>query len=144
MRPNWPSAVCGASTYRSITLDPETFRALTRRGDLDKVLAGIDAAQAAGLAVKINTVALKGVNEHEIVPMIEWAHGRGMDLTFIEVMPLGEIDGLRSDQYLPLTEVQGADRRALHAAIESITRPAVRRAMRASRRPAAGSASSRR
>jgi GTP 3',8-cyclase len=86
--------------------DPKTFRALTRRGDLDQVLAGIDAAQAAGLAVKINMVALKGVNEHEIVPMIEWAHRRGMDLTFIEVMPLGEIDALRADQYLPLTEVK--------------------------------------
>ncbi|MGP0060548.1 MAG: GTP 3',8-cyclase MoaA [Beijerinckiaceae bacterium] len=88
------------------TRDPEKFRALTRLGQLDKVLAGIDAAQAAGLAVKINMVALKDVNEAEIVPMIEWAHGRGMDLTFIEVMPLGEIDAQRVDQYLPLTSVK--------------------------------------
>jgi cyclic pyranopterin phosphate synthase len=86
--------------------DPATFRALTRWGDLDKVLAGIDAAQAAGLAVKINMVALKGVNEAEFVPMIEWAHGRGMDLTFIEVMPLGEIEAQRSEQYLPLSAVK--------------------------------------
>jgi GTP 3',8-cyclase len=88
------------------TRDAEKFLRLTRRGHLDKVLAGIDAAQAAGLKVKINTVALKGVNEDEVVSMIEWAHGRGMDLTFIEVMPLGEIDGERLDQYLPLSIVK--------------------------------------
>src|SRR5579885_1396582 len=75
------------------TLDAEKFRAITRWGELDKVLAGIDAAQAAGLHVKINMVALRGTNEDEIAPMIEWAHGRGMDLTLIETMPMGEIDG---------------------------------------------------
>jgi cyclic pyranopterin phosphate synthase len=69
------------------TLDPEKFRAITRWGELDKVLAGIDAAQDAGLRVKINAVALKGVNEDEISGLIEWAHGRGMELTIIEVMP---------------------------------------------------------
>ncbi|HUN11249.1 MAG TPA: GTP 3',8-cyclase MoaA [Rhabdaerophilum sp.] len=88
------------------TLDAEKFRAITRWGTLDKVLAGIDAAQAAGLKVKINAVALKDFNEDEFVPMIRWAHGRGMDITFIEVMPLGEIEGQRADQYLPLSEVR--------------------------------------
>ncbi|MCA1951999.1 MAG: GTP 3',8-cyclase MoaA [Hyphomicrobiales bacterium] len=88
------------------TLDAGKFRAITRWGALDKVLAGIDAAQAAGIAVKINAVALKGVNEDELVPMIRWAHGRGMDITFIEVMPLGEIEQARIDQYLPLSLVR--------------------------------------
>ena len=88
------------------TLDPVKFRAITRWGDLDKVLAGIDAAQAAGLQVKINLVALKGVNEDEISDMIAWAHGRGMDLTVIEVMPLGDVDAARLDQYLPLSMVR--------------------------------------
>ena len=72
----------------------------------DQVLAGIDAAQAAGLKVKINAVALKGVNEDEFPRLIEWAHGRGMDLTLIEVMPLGEIGEGRLDQYLPLSLVR--------------------------------------
>ena len=88
------------------TREREKFRAITRRGDLDKVMAGIDAAQKAGLKVKINMVALKGVNESEIVPMIAWAHGRGMDLTLIEVMPLGAIEAERIDQYLPLDQVR--------------------------------------
>jgi cyclic pyranopterin phosphate synthase len=88
------------------TLDADKFRAITRWGELDKVLAGIDAAQAAGLQVKINAVALKGVNEDEISDLLEWAHGRGMDLTVIEVMPLGEIDESRLDQYLPLSIVR--------------------------------------
>ncbi|MAW79883.1 MAG: GTP 3',8-cyclase MoaA [Parvularcula sp.] len=88
------------------TLDDAKFEKLTRRNRLSQVLRGLDAAQAAGLKVKINTVALKGVNEDEIAPMIEWAHGRGMDLTLIEVMPLGEIEEDRTDQYLPLTAVQ--------------------------------------
>ena len=88
------------------TLDPEKFRAITRWGALDPVLEGIDAAQAAGLKVKINTVALKGVNEDEFPRLIEWAHGRGMDLTLIEVMPLGEIGEGRLDQYLPLSAVR--------------------------------------
>ena len=88
------------------SLDPEKFRAITRRGDLDLVMRGLDASQAAGLKVKINTVALKGVNETEIPMMIEWAHGRGMDLTLIEVMPLGEIGEHRIDQYLPLSKLR--------------------------------------
>jgi cyclic pyranopterin phosphate synthase len=88
------------------TLDPEKFRKITRWGDLDKVVAGIDAAQAAGLKVKINAVALKGVNEDELESLMTWAHGRGMDLTLIEVMPLGEIESHRADQFLPLSEVR--------------------------------------
>jgi cyclic pyranopterin phosphate synthase len=88
------------------TLDTEKFRAITRWGSLDRVLAGIDAAQAAGLKIKINTVALKGVNEDEFPQLISWAHGRGMDLTLIEVMPLGEIGEGRLDQYLPLSLVR--------------------------------------
>jgi len=88
------------------TLDADKFRDITRWGDLDKVMAGIDAAQAAGLRVKINAVALKGVNEDEIPRLIEWAHGRGMDLTLIEVMPLGDVGEGRLDQYLPLSLVR--------------------------------------
>ncbi|HEY6830886.1 MAG TPA: GTP 3',8-cyclase MoaA [Pseudolabrys sp.] len=88
------------------TLDPDKFRAITRWGDLGKVLAGIDAAQAAGLKVKINAVALKGVNEDEIGDLVAWANGRGMDLTVIEVMPLGDIEESRLDQYLPLSLVR--------------------------------------
>src|SRR6202161_2240640 len=89
------------------TLDAEKFRAITRWGSLDQVLAGIDAAQAAGLKIKINTVALKGVNDDEFPGLLEWAHGRGMDLTLIEVMPLGEIgEAGRLEQYLPLSMVR--------------------------------------
>src|SRR6202167_5245591 len=69
-------------------------------------MAGLDAAQRAGLEVKINMVALKGINEDEIIPMIAWAHGRGMDLTLIEVMPLGAVETQRIDQYLPLDQVR--------------------------------------
>ncbi|MBL8587170.1 MAG: GTP 3',8-cyclase MoaA [Methylobacteriaceae bacterium] len=88
------------------TLDAAKFRAVTRWGDFDKVIAGIDAAQAAGLAVKINAVALQGFNDDEFEDLIRWSHGRGMDLTFIEVMPLGEIEGQRADQYIPLSQVR--------------------------------------
>ena len=88
------------------TLDPDKFRAITRWGEFDKVLAGIDAALAAGLKVKINAVALKGVNEDEFPALIEWAHGRGMDLTLIEVMPLGDVGEGRLEQYLPLSIVR--------------------------------------
>jgi cyclic pyranopterin phosphate synthase len=88
------------------TLDPAKFRAITRWGDLDKVRAGIDAARAAGLKVKINAVALKGVNEDEFDDLIRWAHGDGMDLTLIETMPMGEVGADRTDQYLPLSTVR--------------------------------------
>jgi cyclic pyranopterin phosphate synthase len=88
------------------TLDADKFRAITRWGELDKVISGIDAAQTAGLRVKINAVALKGVNENEIAAMLEWAHGRDMDFTVIEVMPLGDVGEARLDQYLPLSMVR--------------------------------------
>jgi cyclic pyranopterin phosphate synthase len=88
------------------TLDPDKFRAITRWGDLDQVLRGIDAAQAAGLKVKINAVALKGVNEDELGDLVAWAHGRGMDITVIEVMPLGDVGDDRLAQYLPLSMVR--------------------------------------
>ncbi|MFN4011279.1 MAG: GTP 3',8-cyclase MoaA [Pannonibacter sp.] len=88
------------------TLDADRFRAITRWGDLAKVMDGIRAARAAGIAVKLNMVALKGVNEDEIVPMLEWAHAEGHDLTLIETMPMGDIDGDRTDQYLPLSLVR--------------------------------------
>lgn len=88
------------------TLNPARFKAITRWGDYDKVMAGIDAARAAGLHVKINAVALKDVNDDEYDEMIRWCHGRGMDLTLIETMPMGDIDGDRSGQYLPLSVVR--------------------------------------
>lgn len=90
------------------TLNADKFRQITRWGDFSKVIAGIDAAQAAGLAVKINAVALKGVNEDEFLSLTEWAHGRGMDITFIEVMPLGEMEIGRADQFIPLDAVRTA------------------------------------
>ena len=85
------------------TLDPAKFKAITRWGDIGKVLEGIDAALAAGIAVKINAVALKNVNEDELPALMEWAHGKGMTLTLIEVMPMGDIGTGRIDQYLPLS-----------------------------------------
>ncbi len=101
-------AACGVKRINISldTLDADKFRAVTRWGELAKVLAGVDAAQAAGLAVKINAVALKDTNEDEIPSLIEWAHGRGMDLSLIEVMPLGDIGPERVDQYLPLSLVR--------------------------------------
>jgi len=88
------------------TLDTDKFRTITRWGDLHKVLDGVEAARAAGLAVKINVVALKGVNEDEIDQLVRWAHGLGMELTLIEVMPLGDVGAGRLDQYLPLSIVR--------------------------------------
>jgi cyclic pyranopterin phosphate synthase len=88
------------------SLDPAKFRRITRWGDLGQVMAGIDAARQAGLAVKINTVALKGVNEDEIESLLEWAHEGGMDLTLIEVMPMGDIEPSRAEQFLPLSIVR--------------------------------------
>jgi cyclic pyranopterin phosphate synthase len=98
-------AACGVKRVNVSldTLDAGKFREITRWGELPKVIAGIDAAQAAGLRVKINAVALKGVNEDEIPELLEWAHGRGMELSLIEVMPLGDIGTERVDQYLPLS-----------------------------------------
>ncbi|MHA1545115.1 MAG: GTP 3',8-cyclase MoaA [Alphaproteobacteria bacterium] len=90
------------------TLNAEKFKAITRWGDIEKVKAGIKAAQKAGLAIKINTVALKGVNDTEFEEMVRWAHGQGMDMTIIETMPMGQIDGDRADTYLPLAQVRAA------------------------------------
>ncbi|HEX8842669.1 MAG TPA: GTP 3',8-cyclase MoaA [Sphingomicrobium sp.] len=86
--------------------DPERFRHITRRGDLGQVLAGIDAAAAVGLRIKINMVALKGLNEDEIAPMLRWCGDEGFDLTLIETMPLGEVEEDRTEHYLPLSEVR--------------------------------------
>ncbi len=89
------------------TLDPEKFLAITRWGKFDKVIAGLDAAGRAGLAIKINAVALKGVNDGEFHDMVAWCGERGYDLTFIEVMPMGELGGeIRLEQYLPLSMVR--------------------------------------
>ncbi len=100
------------------TLKPDLFERLTRRAALKDVLRGIDAAQSAGLHVKINVVALKGANEDEIPEIIEWSHRRGFDVSLIEVMPLGEIDADRMDQYLPLSAVR--ENLALRWALEPI------------------------
>ncbi|MGK9050806.1 GTP 3',8-cyclase MoaA [Neorhizobium petrolearium] len=88
------------------TLDPEKFKTITRWGDFHKVMEGVEAARKAGLKVKLNAVALKDFNQFEIPEMIRFAHGRGMDLTVIETMPMGEIDEDRTDQYLPLSELR--------------------------------------
>ena len=88
------------------TRDPERFRYITRHGNLDRVLAGIAAAKTAGLAIKINMVTLKGLNEDEIEPMLAWCGEQGFGLSLIETMPLGQIDEDREDRFLPLTAVQ--------------------------------------
>ncbi|PPQ30316.1 GTP 3',8-cyclase MoaA [Rhodoblastus sphagnicola] len=100
-------AACGVKRINVSldTLDPEKFRSITRWGDLPRVLKGIDAAQAAGLRVKINCVALKEINEDDFVGLVGWAHGRGMDLTFIEAMPLGEDAVSNIAHFLSLSEV---------------------------------------
>jgi cyclic pyranopterin phosphate synthase len=88
------------------TLKPDLFRRLTRGGDLAKVLAGIDAAQAAGLKVKINAVALKDDNAAELPELIAWAHGRRLDVTLIETMPMGEVDVDRTSEFVSLKEIR--------------------------------------
>jgi cyclic pyranopterin phosphate synthase len=88
------------------TLNPDKFKAITRWGDFGQVMAGIDAAEAAGLSVKINAVALKGINEDEVGDLLQFAHGRGFDLTLIETMPMGDIGEDRTDHYLPLSIVR--------------------------------------
>ena len=94
------------------TLDPAKFTAITRRGKIEKTLDGIFAAKAAGLAVKINAVALKGFNEDEISPMLAWCGEHGFDLCLIETMPMGEVDEDRTDQYLPLSLVRSRLRKS--------------------------------
>jgi cyclic pyranopterin phosphate synthase len=88
------------------TMDRTKFAELTRRDSLPQVLEGIAAAKAAGIKVKLNAVALKGINEHELPDLIAWAHGEGHAVTLIEVMPLGEVEGDRFDHYLPLDAVR--------------------------------------
>ena len=88
------------------TLRPDLFRRLTRGGDVGRVLAGLEAARAAGIALKINTVALRDDNAAEIPDLIRWAHGLGMDMTLIETMPLGEVGADRTDQFLSLADVR--------------------------------------
>jgi cyclic pyranopterin phosphate synthase len=85
------------------TLDARKFREITRRGDLARVLSGIEAARRAGLKIKINTVALRDINEDEIEDLIRWTHGQSFDLTLIETMPMGDIGIDRTEQYLPLS-----------------------------------------
>jgi cyclic pyranopterin phosphate synthase len=100
------------------TLDASKFRAITRRGDLTQVLRGIDAARRAGLKLKINTVALRDINEDELEELIRWAHGNGFDLTLIETMPMGETGADRTEQYLPLSLVR--TRLAQHFTLDDI------------------------
>ncbi|MEG6508540.1 GTP 3',8-cyclase MoaA [Methyloligella sp. 2.7D] len=88
------------------TLDPDRFKTITRWGNYDQVMEGIEAAKAAGIRIKINTVALLGLNDDEYPRLLEWCHGKGFDLTLIETMPLGDIGGDRTDQFLPLSAVQ--------------------------------------
>jgi GTP 3',8-cyclase len=101
-------AACGVARINVSldTLDAGKFRTITRKGDLAQVMRGIEAAERAGLKIKINTVALRGVNEDEIEDLIRWAHGNGFDLTLIETMPMGEIGADRTAQYLPLPLVR--------------------------------------
>jgi len=101
-------AACGVKRVNVSldTLDAAAFSAISRRGALSDVLAGIEAADRAGLKVKINAVAQKGLTEDCAVPLIRWAHGRGYDLTFIEVMPLGDVEGEWSQRFMPLAELR--------------------------------------
>jgi cyclic pyranopterin phosphate synthase len=98
-------AACGVKRINVSldTLDTDKFKEITRWGDLSRVMKGIEAAEAAGIHIKINAVALKGFNDTEIPELMRWAHGRGMDMTVIETMPMGDIDIDRCDQYLPLS-----------------------------------------
>lgn len=102
------------------TLSPDRFRAITRRGRFEDVMSGIDAAQDAGLEIKINMVAMRGVNDDEIEPMMAWAHARNMGLTLIEGMPLGEVGIDRVDTYLPLRELH--DSLARRYTLEKLTK----------------------
>ncbi len=108
------------------TLDPNKFRQVTRWGDIEQVLDGIEAARRKGFKIKLNAVALKGFNDEEIPSMMEWAHERGMDMTLIEVMPVGEISDLRIDQYMPLTMMRArlAERYTLEPLTERTGGPA--------------------
>jgi GTP 3',8-cyclase len=101
-------AACGISRINVSldTLDSGKFTAITRNGDFEQVMGGIEAASRAGLKIKINTVALRDVNEAELDDIMRWAHSRGFDLTLIETMPMGEVGADRVEQYLPLSLVR--------------------------------------
>ena len=101
-------AACGVKRVNVSldTLDAATFAAISRHGSLADVLAGIEAADRAGLKVKINAVAQKGITEDCAVPLVRWAHGRGYDVTFIEVMPLGDVEGAWTQRFMPLAELR--------------------------------------
>ena len=102
------------------TRDPERFRRITRWGDFDQVMGGINAgAEARACALKINMVALRGINDDEIPAMMEWAHSLGMDLTLIETMPMGDVEGDRVEHYMPLSLVRA--RLAEHYTLEEST-----------------------
>ena len=88
------------------SLNPESYARITRGGDISRVIAGVDAAIAAGIAVKINTVALANDNLDEVVALADWAHARGAAISFIEVMPLGDVEASRIDQHVPMSEVR--------------------------------------
>ncbi|MBL0914998.1 MAG: GTP 3',8-cyclase MoaA [Sphingopyxis sp.] len=107
MRPAEYAPMLAAAGLRRLnvsldTLDAAAFRHITRVGDVNIALQGIAAARQAGIAVKINMVALAGLNEDQLIPMLDWCAANGCDLTLIETMPLGEIEGDRSDHYIPL------------------------------------------
>lgn len=108
LREHAPALVAAGVKRINVSLDsrdPDTFRHITRHGDIARVLDGIFAARDAGLAIKINMVALKGLNAHKIAPMLAWCGEHGFDLSLIETMPLGAIDEDRADRFLPLTQV---------------------------------------
>ena len=107
-------------------LEPATYARITRGGDVAKVIAGIDAAQAAGIAIKLNTVALRDENADHLVTLAEWAHAREAEISLIEVMPLGAVEARRIDQYLPLSEVRAlfAERWALTDLVRTTGGPA--------------------
>ncbi len=88
------------------SLDPAQFERITRGGQLDRVIAGIDAALAVGIAIKLNTVVLRNDNLDEVVGLAQWAHRRGVAISFIEVMPLGDVEQSRIDQHVPMTAVR--------------------------------------
>ncbi len=105
MPPSWWPPGCARVNVSLDSLDPATFRFITRHGDVAQVIAGIRAARDAGLRVKLNTVALAGLNEAEIPSILQWCIDEGIDLSLIETMPLGAIDEDRVDRFVPLTRV---------------------------------------
>ena len=127
------------------TLDAQKFAAITRWGRFDQVMDGIRAAKSAGLQVKLNAVALKGVNDGEFDKLIGWCGEEGFDLTLIEVMPLGEVgSGTRVDQYLPLSNGAGGFAQALDARRKRLQDRRTGALLHRARDRTAGSASSRR